>query len=65
MNRALPKAEGKVSPVRAVSLGPALPRSMAGRNPAIALQTHRRLSGAGRSGREAVREHVHGLARTR
>ena len=37
MNRALPKAEGKVSPVRAVSLGPTLPRSMAGSNPAIAL----------------------------
>jgi len=39
MNRALPKAEGKVSPVRAVSLGPTLSRSMAGPNPAIALQS--------------------------
>jgi uncharacterized protein (DUF1501 family) len=39
MNRALPKVEGKVSPVRAVSLGPTVSRSMAGRNPAIALQT--------------------------
>src|SRR4051794_14186393 len=39
MNRALPKAEGKPSPVRAVSLGPTLARSMAGRNPAIALQS--------------------------
>src|SRR5262249_25862579 len=39
MNRALPKAVGKVSPVRAVSLGPTLSRSMAGPNPAIALQS--------------------------
>jgi uncharacterized protein (DUF1501 family) len=39
MNRALPKAEGKVSPVRAVSLGTTLSRSMAGQNPAIALQS--------------------------
>jgi len=39
MNRALPKAQGKVSPVRAVSLGATLSRSMAGPNPAIALQS--------------------------
>src|SRR5580693_5946237 len=39
MNRALPKVEGKVSPVRAVSLGTTLSRSMAGANPAIALQS--------------------------
>jgi uncharacterized protein (DUF1501 family) len=39
MNRALPKAEGKASPVRAVSLGPTLARAMAGRNPAISLQS--------------------------
>src|SRR5262249_9222558 len=39
MNRALPKPEGKPSPVRAVALGSTLPRSMAGGNPAIALQT--------------------------
>jgi uncharacterized protein (DUF1501 family) len=39
MNRALPKAEGKLSPVRAVSLGPTLARAMAGPNPAISLQT--------------------------
>jgi uncharacterized protein (DUF1501 family) len=39
MNRALPKMEGKPSPVRAVSLGPTLSRTMAGHNPAIALQT--------------------------
>jgi uncharacterized protein (DUF1501 family) len=39
MNRALPKAEGKLSPVRAVSLGPTLARAMAGPNAAIALQT--------------------------
>jgi uncharacterized protein (DUF1501 family) len=39
MNRALPKLEGKASPVRAVSLGPTLARSMAGKNPAISLQS--------------------------
>jgi uncharacterized protein (DUF1501 family) len=39
MNRALPKPSGKPSPVRAVALGPVLPRSMAGANPATALQT--------------------------
>jgi uncharacterized protein (DUF1501 family) len=39
MNRALPKPEGPVSPVRAVSLGATLSRSMAGPNPAIALQS--------------------------
>jgi uncharacterized protein (DUF1501 family) len=39
MNRALPKAEGRVSPVRAVSLGPTLARSMSGLNPAIAVQS--------------------------
>src|SRR6202045_510549 len=39
MNRALPKAEGKPSPVRAVSLGPVLPRAMRGHQPAIALQS--------------------------
>src|SRR6516165_3745697 len=39
MNRALPPAAGKVSPVRAVSLGPILPRSMRGPAPAVALQT--------------------------
>jgi uncharacterized protein (DUF1501 family) len=39
MNRALPNVEGKPSPVRAVSLGPTLSRAMAGRNPAIAMQT--------------------------
>ncbi len=38
MNRALPEPADKVSPVRAVSLGPVLPRSMAGPRPAIALQ---------------------------
>src|SRR6266481_2356778 len=39
MNRALPKAAGKVSPVRAVSLGPVLPRAMRGDTPAVAMQT--------------------------
>ena len=37
MNRALPKEQGRLSPVRAVSLGPVLPRTMAGKNPAVAL----------------------------
>jgi uncharacterized protein (DUF1501 family) len=39
MNRGLPRLQAKPSPVRAVALGPVLPRSMAGGNPAIALQT--------------------------
>jgi uncharacterized protein (DUF1501 family) len=39
MNRALPPAEGKPSPVRAVALGPLLPRAMRGASPAISLQT--------------------------
>jgi uncharacterized protein (DUF1501 family) len=39
MNRALPAAHGKVSPVRAVSLGPVLPRTMRGQQPAIAMQS--------------------------
>jgi uncharacterized protein (DUF1501 family) len=39
MNRALPPATQKVSPVRAVSLGPVLPRAMRGPAPAIAMQT--------------------------
>jgi uncharacterized protein (DUF1501 family) len=38
MNRALPPASGRPSPVRAVSLGPVLPRSLAGENPALAVQ---------------------------
>jgi uncharacterized protein (DUF1501 family) len=39
MNRALPPAQGKVSPVRAIALGQTLPRSMRGLQPAIALQS--------------------------
>jgi uncharacterized protein (DUF1501 family) len=39
MNRALPKADGKPSPVRAVSLGPTVARTLAGRNPAVAMQS--------------------------
>src|SRR5215472_11010986 len=39
MNRALPKSTGKVSPIRAISLGPLLPRSMRGTNPATALES--------------------------
>lgn len=39
MNRALPNAAEKPSPVRAVALGQALPRSMAGVNPAVAVQS--------------------------
>src|SRR6202162_3333826 len=37
MNRALPKATGTTSPVRAVSLGASLPRSLRGRNDALAM----------------------------
>src|SRR5262245_4141912 len=39
MNRALPQEKAKPSPLRAVALGPTLPRSMAGANSAIALQS--------------------------
>jgi uncharacterized protein (DUF1501 family) len=39
MNRALPPARGKRSPVRAIALGQTLPRSMRGLQPAIALQS--------------------------
>ncbi|MDP9053246.1 MAG: DUF1501 domain-containing protein [Acidobacteriota bacterium] len=38
LNRALPLAGGKVSPVRAVSLGPALPRTLRGGQNAIAVE---------------------------
>src|SRR5437763_12018659 len=38
LNRALPASQGNVSPVRALSLGSALPRSLRGPNPAIAIQ---------------------------
>lgn len=38
MNRSLPAAE-KASPVRAVSLGPVLPRAMRGASPAVAVQS--------------------------
>jgi uncharacterized protein (DUF1501 family) len=37
INRALPVSHGQISPVRAISLGPNLPRSMRGPNSAIAL----------------------------
>ena len=37
MNRALGVEKGNVSPVRAVAMGPALPRSMRGANPAVAI----------------------------
>jgi len=39
LNRALLPAEGKASPVRAVSLGPTLPRSMRGANDAVAVES--------------------------
>ena len=39
MNRALPKPEGKPSPVRAVALGPTLPRSMRGSQSAVSMQS--------------------------
>jgi uncharacterized protein (DUF1501 family) len=39
MNRALPKIEGKESPVRALSLGPQVARALHGPEPALALQS--------------------------
>ena len=39
LNRALPAEGAKVSPVRAVSLGPALPRSLRGANNAVAVES--------------------------
>jgi uncharacterized protein (DUF1501 family) len=39
MNRALPKETGKSSPVRALSLGSSLPRSLRGRNDAVAMNS--------------------------
>ena len=39
MNRALPIAGAGASPVRAVSLGPVLARSLSGANPAVAVQS--------------------------
>ena len=38
LKRALPPADAKPSPVRAVSLGPTLPRAMRGRNDAVAVE---------------------------
>ncbi len=38
MNRAIPSATGTQSPLRALSLGSVLPRSMRGANPALAVQ---------------------------
>jgi uncharacterized protein (DUF1501 family) len=39
MNRALPKIQGKESPVRALSLGPQVARTLRGPEPALALQS--------------------------
>src|ERR1700726_135303 len=39
LNRALPSAHGKLSPVRAVAMGPVLPRAMRGRNDAVAIES--------------------------
>jgi uncharacterized protein (DUF1501 family) len=39
LNRALPATQGKVSPVRAVALGPNLPRSLRGSNSAVAVDS--------------------------
>jgi uncharacterized protein (DUF1501 family) len=39
LNRALPAAAGKISPVRAVSLGPTLPRTLRGSQNAIAVES--------------------------
>ncbi len=37
MNRALPPEQGQPSPLRAVALGPGLPRTLRGANPAVAI----------------------------
>src|SRR6202051_3024481 len=37
LNRALPSESGKLSPVRAISMGAALPRALRGRNDAVAI----------------------------
>ncbi len=63
MNRALPKAEGKVSPVRAVSLGPVLPRAMRGQRARGRHADHRGLPGAQRRGVETIRADVYRLQR--
>jgi uncharacterized protein (DUF1501 family) len=39
LNRALPPEQGTISPVRAVAMGPLLPRAMRGRNNAIAIES--------------------------
>jgi uncharacterized protein (DUF1501 family) len=39
LNRALVAEPGKVNPMRAVSLGPSLPRAMRGKSPAVAVNT--------------------------
>jgi uncharacterized protein (DUF1501 family) len=39
LNRALPPVTGKVSPIRAVAMGPNLPRSLRGDQPAIAVDS--------------------------
>ena len=49
MNRALTKPEGKPSPVRAVALGPVLPRAMRGDQSAVVDAEHRSVSGARRT----------------
>ena len=41
LNRALPRAEGKISPVRAVAMGPVLPRAMRGSHNAVAIDNLR------------------------
>ena len=38
LNRVLSPADGKISPVRAVAMGPVLPRAMRGRNNAVAIE---------------------------
>jgi uncharacterized protein (DUF1501 family) len=38
LNRALPEEPGKLSPVRAVAMGPVLPRAMRGRSNAVAIE---------------------------
>jgi len=39
LNRVLPPAEGELSPVRAIAMGPVLPRALRGHNGAIAIES--------------------------
>ena len=54
LNRALPASAGKPSPVRAVSLGPALPRALRGSNSALAVENLNTFAVRDRAAAEAL-----------